>query len=275
VFDADRVGVAAESIGGRGTATGSVDTAERSGASGFASATEPLPVLAALRPLVPGGGLRPGWVVGLDGPGSTSLGLALMAGVTAGEGWCAAVGLPDFGVVAAAEMGVDPERLLLVDRPGPRWPDVVAALAEVAELILVRPPERAGSVTRRRLAALGRRDRCALAVCGEWEGAQLRLRVAASEWIGIGAGHGHLRGRRARVVAGGRGAAGPHRSAWMWLPGADGTVTPAQAPAGSAQLPPAAPVRGRLIASSPVPASMRRGDGSARGAAERPLEAIA
>lgn len=225
-------------------------------------------MLAALRPLVPGGGLRPGWVVGLDGPDATSLGLALMAGVAAGDGWCAAVGLPDLGVVAAAEMGADPERLLLVDRPGPRWPDVVAALTEVAELVLVRPPERAGSVVRRRLAALARRDGCALAVCGGWEGAQLRLRVRDSEWIGIGAGHGHLRGRRARVVTEGRGAAGPHRSAWVWLPGPDGTVSPAPAPAGAAEPPAATAGYGRLVASAPVA-------GPARAEAQRRLEAIA
>ncbi|MEV4006445.1 hypothetical protein [Actinomadura sp. NPDC049753] len=75
-----------------------------------------VPVLPALRTVVPGGGLRPGSVVGLDGPGAASLGLALAAGVSrhGGEdgagGWCAVVGLPGFGVAAAAGMGAAPER---------------------------------------------------------------------------------------------------------------------------------------------------------------------
>jgi hypothetical protein len=184
-----------------------------------------VPVLPALRPLVPGGALRPGTVVGVDGPGATSLGLALLAGAATGDGWCAAVGLPELGVVAAAEMGADLERLLLVDHPGPRWPEVVATLIDVAELILLRPPVRPDAVARRRLTALARRDRCVLAALGPWEGAAIRLGVADAEWTGLGAGHGHLRGRRALVTAGGRGAAGPGRSARIWLPGPDGTVT--------------------------------------------------
>lgn len=192
---------------------------------------EPVPVLPALRPLVPGGGLRTGCVVGLGGPGAASLGIALLAGAAAGGGWCAAVGLPDLGALAAIEMGADPERLLLVDRPGARWAEVVAALIEAADLVLLRPPARPDAVARRRLTALARRDRCALAAVGDWPGAQLRLQVEEAEWTGLGDGHGHLRGRRVRAAATGRGAAGPGRSAWLWLPGPDGTVTPAAPPA--------------------------------------------
>jgi hypothetical protein len=199
-----------------------------------------VPVLPALRPVIPGGGLRPGWVVSVGGsgtapgaaaPGAASLGLALIAGAEGNGGWCAAVGLPDLGVVAAAAMGAAPERLLLVDDPGGRWPDVVAALIDAVDLVLVRPGSRPSPTLTRRLAALARRGRCVLVADGDWGGAQLRLGVAAAEWAGPGAGYGHLTGRRARVVATGRGAAGPGRSAWVWLPGPDGAVSPAAAPA--------------------------------------------
>jgi hypothetical protein len=81
-----------------------------------AVAAEPdlLPVLPALRGLLPG--LRRGQVVAVDGVGA--LATALVAGVSADGGWCAAVGMPDLGVLAAVAMGVDQQRLLLVDEPG-------------------------------------------------------------------------------------------------------------------------------------------------------------
>ncbi|WP_019634173.1 hypothetical protein [Actinomadura atramentaria] len=190
-----------------------------------------VPVLPALRTVVPGG-LRPGSLVGVAGHGSGSLGLALVAGVSRhggpdrAGGWCAVVGLPEFGVVAAAGMGAAPERLLLVDDPGDRWADVVAALTEAVDLVLLRPPERPGAAAARRLAALARRHGCVLALAGPhaaaWPGVRLRLRVAESRWEGLGAGHGVLRARRARVTAEGRGG-----GAWLWLPGPAGEVAPA------------------------------------------------
>ena len=66
-------------------------------------------------------------------------------------------------------------------------------------------------------------------MAGDWEGAQVRLIVTDQEWTGIGAGHGRLRARRARVVADGRGAAVRSRAQWLWLPGPDGSVTVADA----------------------------------------------
>src|SRR5262249_35878209 len=70
-----------------------------------------LPVLPALRELLPGG-LRRGTVVAVGGWGL--LCLAVAAGASAAGAWCAAVGLPHLGVAAAAEAGLDPGRLLLV-----------------------------------------------------------------------------------------------------------------------------------------------------------------
>jgi len=188
---------------------------------------ELVPVLPALRPVVPG--LRPGSVVGLNGQGSGSLAMALVAGVSrhGGEGeaggWCAVVGMPEFGVVAAAGMGAEPERLLLVDDPGDRWPDAVAALIEAVDLVLLRPPERPGTAAVRRLSALARKHGCVLTVTDhDWPGTTLRLRLADTEWTGLSDGHGRLKGRRARLIAEQRGAP---ESTWIWLPGPDGAVT--------------------------------------------------
>ncbi|MFA1550941.1 hypothetical protein [Actinomadura chokoriensis] len=197
---------------------------------------ETVPVLPALRPVLPGGGLRPGSVVGLGGLGAASLGLALVAGVSrhggadGAGGWCGVVGVPDFGVAAAAGMGAAPERMLLVDDPGDRWPDVVAALAEAVDLVLLCPPERPGAATVRRLSALARKHGCVLALTGafarDWPGARLRLHLDDVRWDGLGDGHGRLTARRVQVTAEGRDAPGSGRRARLWLPAADGTVKP-------------------------------------------------
>jgi hypothetical protein len=205
---------------------------------GFPTLSPPalVPVLSVLREVIPEGGLRPGTVTAVEG--SPALALALTAGL--GERWCAVVGLPEAHVAAAASMGGDPRRVLLVGDPGRRWADVVAALTDGCSLVLTRPPDRPAPQVARRLTALARRNGCALVVDGPWEGANLRLGVETSEWSGLGAGTGHLRGRRALVVSSGRGAAGPGRRAWLWLPGPDGAVAradglrgtrPADAPA--------------------------------------------
>jgi hypothetical protein len=192
---------------------------------GFSALPQPVPVPVppALREVVPGGGLRPGTVTTVEG--SPTLALALTAGL--GERWCAVVGLPEMHVAAAAAMGGgrDPMRVLLVDDPGKRWADVVAALSDGCALVLTRPPARPAPAVTRRLTVTARRNGCALVVTGPWEGADLRLRVEESHWSGLSDGTGHLRGRRALVTSSGRGAAGPGRRAWLWLPGPDGTVT--------------------------------------------------
>ncbi|MFD0634232.1 hypothetical protein ACFQ9X_24455 [Catenulispora yoronensis] len=63
-----------------------------------------------------------------------------------------------------------------------------------------------------------------LLVAGEWPGADVRLRLTESVWSGLGAGTGHLTGRRVTVAVDGRGAAGRERTARLWLPAADGAV---------------------------------------------------
>jgi hypothetical protein len=184
-----------------------------------------LPVLPALRDLLPGGGLQRGSVVTTGDWGL--LALALTAGAVADGAWCAVVGVPAMGVRAAAEAGLDLDRVLLVSEPGPGWPQVVASLLDGFDIVLLRPPDQPSAQLRRKLEAVARRHGSALVVAGEWPGAQSRLLVTDAQWIGIGAGHGRLRARRAHVIASGRGAGERPRSAWLWLPGPDGAITTA------------------------------------------------
>lgn len=184
-----------------------------------------LPVAAPLRPLLPGGGLRRGGTVELGR--STALMLALLAEASAGGAWCALVGLPEVGLVAAAEAGLALERLALVPDPGPDLVAVTAALLDGLDLVVVAGAQRLPAGARQRLAARARRSGSVLLPVGPWPGADVRLGVQEGRWQGLyGGGAGRLRCRQVRVRGAGRGSAHQMRSASMLLPGPDGRSRP-------------------------------------------------
>jgi len=202
-------------------ARGAVRPGDQLGGGVLADADR-FPVLPVLRDLLPGGALRRGSVVAL---GSwSSLCLALAAGPVAAGAWCAVAGVPEFGVAAAAEAGLDLAKLLLVPGLGQNWPQVVASLFDGCDLVLLRPPDRPSALVRRKLEAAVRRYGAVLLVAGDWDGAHVKLRITTSGWAGIGSGHGRLCGRWAQVVADGRGEWARPRARWLWLPGPDGAV---------------------------------------------------
>ena len=130
-------------------------------------------------------------------------------------------------MLAAAGLGLDPERTLLVPDPGEGWPQVVASLLDGCELVVLRPPAQAPAQVRQRLEATLRRRHGVLLVTGDWPGAQVRLRVITQGWTGLGDGHGRLRACCAEVLADGRGEAALTRTRWLWLPAEDGSVVAA------------------------------------------------
>jgi hypothetical protein len=164
--------------------------------------------------------------------GARSLALALAATVTAGGSWCAMVGVPDLGILAAAELGVALERLALVPRvPPDQWVTVVGALVDSMAMVLVRPPARLRQGDARRLTARARERGAVLVVLlteragGAWsDGADARLTVKAGRWEGPGGGDGCLQARRVEIEAGGRGAAARPRLVELWLPASGGGV---------------------------------------------------
>lgn len=199
-----------------------------------------LPVLDALAPLFPRGGLQRGAVVtvgngdGIPGAegGGTSLGVALLAAASVAS-WCAAVGTADPGMVAWAGLGVDLGHLVLVPRPGPLWAEVAATFFDGMDVVLVRPPGPVRPGVARRLAAHARERRGVLVVLGSrgWpEGADVQLTVETGTWEGVEAGHGHLRARHLAVVAGGRRAAARPVRVGLWLPAPSGQVVAAPRP---------------------------------------------
>nr|MDT0662076.1 hypothetical protein [Micromonospora sp. DSM 115978] len=183
-----------------------------------------LPVLPALTGLLPGRGLRRGSTVAVAaGPparsGATSLVLGLLAEASRSGSWCAVVGVPTLGAVAAADLGIALDRLALVPNPGPDWATVVAALIDGVDVVVVAVPAPVSASVTGRLAARARQRGSVLVPYGGWEGADVTLRVVRGTWEGLGAGRGRLRRREVTIAALGRGAAARPKEIRIWLPG--------------------------------------------------------
>lgn len=182
----------------------------------------PLPTHPALGGLVQ---LRTGGSYEVD---SATLALALMAGPSQAGEWCAVVGVPDFGVEAAAEVGIDLGRTVLVPEPGEQWLEVTAALVDVVPLVVLRAPVRVGEHVAEKLGARLRKREAALVALGPWPRCEVRLSTSEPRWTGLGRGHGHLRTRQVLVEA--RRGSAPPRRASLWFPGEAGTAAQAAVP---------------------------------------------
>ena len=161
---------------------------------------------------------------------SAALALALLAGPSRAGGWCAVVGVTDFGAEAAVALGIDLDRTVLVPDPGEQWLEVTSALVDVATMVLVRPNGRVAPSAADKLAARLRKRGAALVVQervpGEWPRCEVRLTATEPAWTGLGQGHGHLRSRRL-VVEARRGTAPPRRGA-LWFPAEDQSYRPVE-----------------------------------------------
>lgn len=196
-------------------------------ASDLTSTPSGLPVRPDLAGLFPFGVLRRGGTVSVRG--STSLLLSLLAEPTAQDSWAAVVGLPDLGVVAAAELGVAVDRVALVRDPGASVASVVAALLDGMDLVVVARG-RLPDAQARRLSARARHRGAVLLTPDEWPGVDVELRCVGSEWAGVGAGEGYLAGREVDVRSRGRGVAARGGRVVVRVPGGRGPVARARAP---------------------------------------------
>jgi recA bacterial DNA recombination protein len=180
-------------------------------------------------------GLRRGSTVllsGAEGAGSTSLAFALLAQATTDGMWCSIVGPPDLGMVAAAELGVDLERLVVVAAPGARAATAIGALVEGCDVVLLRLPVAMTRTEMLRLSARARQRRVLVVLLADpksravaWpEAPDITVRIRSSVFYGIERGGGRIAGRRVELETIQRRAAGSHAPVVLWLPSETGEL---------------------------------------------------
>lgn len=164
--------------------------------------------------------LQPGRVVGLVGSpgfGLTRLGLAMLAAPALTgpvayldvRGW--------FCPPAAWEVGISPERLVVVRCDDPvRWGRVVSALVEGVRALYAEVPRGMKEAQLRKLGALARSRRAALILRplrNDLPSGLAHLRLTAQEvaWRGTDGGHGRLVSRRLVLEASGKAVRGMSR----------------------------------------------------------------
>lgn len=159
-----------------------------------------LPVPESLAGLLPAG-LPRGSVAVLSGARSVPVGMT--AAVTAAGGHAAVVGVPDFGLLAAAEMGADLSRLALVPDPGTDPVEVAAVLMDGMDLVVLGLGGRCVPMTRARAVVARARQRgCTLVVIqGDWQGASIRMDAQVRGYrVTAGPGFGRIGGVEVSVA---------------------------------------------------------------------------
>jgi hypothetical protein len=172
-------------------------------------AADLLPTLPGLADVLP---LHSGAAYAVD---SAPLALAVAAGASRAGEWIGFAGCRDFGAEAAAELGIELSRTILVPDPGEHWLEVTAALLDVLRVVVLRPPASVDQRTAGILDARLRTRAAVLVVHGDWPRVEARLSTERSAWSGPWAGTGQLEQRRARVAVH-RGARPPQRVDLSW-----------------------------------------------------------
>jgi hypothetical protein len=187
---------------------------------------EILPVISLLGDELPASGLPKGSTIAVHG--SRSLLLTLLAEATKAGAWAAVVGMPDLGMAAASELGVDLARVALIPQPGAQVLSVITALLEGMDLVVLdfsflkRVLGAKASTMALRVSARARHRKVVLLCWGTWPGVQWELRCERGVWKGLREGNGRFTEREVVVHVHGRaGFNRPHRSRFI-LPNSEG-----------------------------------------------------
>jgi len=195
-----------------------------------------IPVPEVFHQVLPGTGLQRGWATTVTG--STSgrvLAWALLSEVTRSGGWIAAVDVPGIGLLAASEVGLSIERVLVVTNVDAQsWASTMGALiGSVDAVVYGNPRHRVQPSTHRKLISRCRERGTVLMelACGDTFSrnstpieADIAFDVRPSNWSGIGNGYGRLASRTVNVSVSGRRAQGRTRNATFVVPDVDGAI---------------------------------------------------
>ena len=173
-----------------------------------------LPVNDAFTSIVPG--LRPGTMLGVTGTGATSLALALVARAST-DSFTVVAGLPSLNLVAASELGVAIDRVVVVPEA---TIDVLAAVVDAFDLVVARPQLGARDVRNLR-ARIRERDAVLISI-GNTTEVDMHLQATDAQWHGLDDGHGYLRARKLTVAAT---VHGQTKRTTLWLPDDEGGVS--------------------------------------------------
>jgi hypothetical protein len=198
-----------------------------------------LPVAVGLRELVPSGVLQRGSTLAAHGPGATSLSLAMAAEAVRTGSFLAIVAPTTFGLGACLDFGIPLRRVVQFALPAPSspsspsrrpdggagWAQLVAAVIEGFDLVVVADRRRITASQARQLVARNRERGSVLLRAGgpSWPDApDVRYDLHEPRWSGLGQGHGHLRERALAVKVAGRRWHGSHQLRHLLLSGERG-----------------------------------------------------
>lgn len=153
--------------------------------------TDGLPTPQSLKPLLPGGAVRKGAAISVQG--SLHLALSFMHEISQSGAWCGVIGVPNLSVEAAAQTGLNLERLVLVPTPGKHMLGVAGMLSEVLTALVLAPATAPAPGEIERLNARLRDHGTALVILGNWPRSDISLQVTGSRWGGLESGYGMLR----------------------------------------------------------------------------------
>ncbi len=195
-----------------------------------------LPVAAGLQELLPRGALQRGSMVAAHGVGATSLSLALVAEAVRQGSFLAVIAPRSFGLAVCLDFEIPLRRVVQFVLPervggdGASWAQLVAAVVEGFDMVIVADRRRVTGSQARQLSARVRERGTVLVRAGgpSWpEAADLRYDLASPTWHGLGAGHGQLESRTLRVQIAGRRWHGSERVRHLALPASAASGEPA------------------------------------------------
>lgn len=136
--------------------------------------------------------------------GSVSLLTSLLGEVSGTSVWIVLLGLPEIGLAALEQQGIELTQLVLIPDPGALSATAVAAALDGFDVVVCGPHVVLSDHDRRRLTSKVRQTRSVLLSSLAWPGAALELTAQRCQWYGVDAGGGWLQGTELTVTCSGR-----------------------------------------------------------------------